>query len=418
MKKLQPSKDNTFCPYPFSELTLKEWIDGKLQRTSPCCMMFNSNNPGIKFPFLKNKTPEEIFNSKEFTKLRKHLLEGKKNKLCNVCWKLEENNQTSFRLFGSPMSLEEIEKPSLNTIDLTLSNICNLRCRMCDTSSSNRLAIDYDIMDKQGTREELYEITQSFGHVFPKRNAKDSVQFKWLLENTDKITTLKASGGEPFYDKSIIALLQKYIDNGDAKNTVLHFHTNATMIDDRIIDIIKHFKRNEHTFSIDGTDKVYEYIRHEADWKKLNDNIQKYLQLDNLGTLNLNMVVSAHNIHNVFDYIEWAENYGIFNIIFSEVYPATRGIHLSNLPKSLLKPIYEKLEQNTYIVPQKNIDQLKEFLLLSMNKKMDSNSQQQLYRETVILDKARNQSYRDFLHPSMVKYLDHLEKMYLTYKSK
>ena len=91
---------------------------------------------------------------------------------------------------------------------------------------------------------------------------------------------------------------------------------------------------------------------------------------------------------------------------------------MSNLPKSLLKPIYEKLEQNTYTVPQKNIDQLKEFLLLSMNKKMDSNSQQQLYRETVILDKARNQSYRDFLHPSMVKYLDHLEKMYLTYKSK
>ena len=130
------------------------------------------------------------------------------------------------------------------------------------------------------------------------------------------------------------------------------------------------------------------------------------------------MVVSAHNIHNVFDYIEWAESYGISSIIFSEVYPATRGIHLNNLPKSLLRPIYQKLDKNTYNVPQQHIDQLKEFLLVAMSTKMDPYKQQQLYRETVILDQARNQSYRDYLYPSIVKYLDHLEKMYLTYKSK
>jgi hypothetical protein len=38
--------------------------------------------------------------------------------------------------------------------------------------------------------------------------------------------------------------------------------------------------------------------------------------------------------------------------------------------------------------------------------------QKKLYRETVILDAARNQSYKDYLYPQMVNLLDKLKKLY------
>ena len=416
MKK-QPQKNNTFCYYPFHELTLKFWNGHKLTNTSPCCMMFNSHNEGLQIANMNKKTPDELFNSDVMRQLRKDALQGIRNPACDVCWKLEDNEQTSFRMFSAPVSDEVIANPNLDTLDITLSNVCNLRCRMCDVSNSNRLNIDFDKLEKQGTREEFAEITSNMAMKYDKLSANKSRQFKWLYKNTDKIKTLKASGGEPFYDKNLIRLLQQYIKTGNAANTTLHFHTNATMIDDRVIDIIKHFKKNEHTFSIDGTGKVYEYIRHEANWDVLNKNIKHYAALDNIDKIELNMVVTAHNLHNVPDYVAWAKSlYKDVTIVFSDVYPEKRGIQIRNLPKYLLEPVYKELQ--TIDLPKIQKSTLLEILEIAMSTPYDDYGAMKLYRETVILDQARNQSYRDFLYPQMVKYLNGIEQIYLTENKK
>lgn len=421
--KNQPNKDNTFCYYPFHEITLKMWEGEKLAATSPCCMMFNTYNEGLQIENMDLKTPEELFNSKEMQQLRKDALKGVRNPLCDICWKLEDNGQTSFRMYSLPqgrdsMPKKELKNPQLATIDITLSNVCNLRCRMCDVSNSNRLNIDFDILEAQGTRNEFANITGAMAHKYPRKEAAKSKQFEWLYENTHKIKTLKASGGEPFYDKHIIRLLEQYIKTGAAQDTTLHFHTNATMIDDRVIDIIKHFKKNFNTFSIDGTDKVYEYIRHEADWNILNKNVKNYAALDNVELIDLNMVVTAHNLHNVPDYVNWAKKLQKkINIVYSEVYPQHRGIHISSLPNKMLKDVHKKIsnidepeDRDQYL----GLDVLKEFVEKAMDvpENIKKGKQKKLYRETVILDAARNQSYKDYLYPQMVNLLDKLKKLY------
>lgn len=416
MKK-QPKKDNTFCFYPFHELTLKMWEGRKLTNTSPCCMMFNTYNNGLDIHKMNKKTPDELFHSPAMKQLRKDALRGVRNPACEVCWKLEDNGQTSFRMFSSSLphiiNQRDLKNPQLTTIDITLSNVCNLRCRMCDVSASNRLNKDFDVLEKQGTRNEFTEITGAMRKKYDKLSANTSKQYRWLLENTDKIKFLKASGGEPFYDKNLIQLLHQYIKTGNAADTVLHFHTNATMIDDRVIDIIKHFKYNYHTFSIDGTGKVYEYIRHEANWDILNENIKKYTELDNIEKVDLNMVVSAHNLHNVPDYVAWAKSlYKEVNIIFSDVYPEHRGIQISSLPSKMLEGIYTEIVNLD--LHEMESATLKEFIekAIETPKKIKKTRQKKLYRETVILDAARNQSYRDYLYPEMVEYLDKLKKLY------
>ena len=417
MKKA-PQKNNTFCHYPFQELTLKMWNnEGKLTQCSPCCMMMNESLQGVDVSILHKKTPQEIFQSKPWNKLRKDMLTNVRNPACKICWDLEDNGQTSFRLFSVPITNEEAKNPKLKTIDITLSNVCNLRCRMCDTTSSNQINKDFDILERQGTRNEMFQITASFAQKTKPKQQHKSKQFKWLMRNTDKITELKASGGEPFYDKHIRNLLRKYIKTGNAKNTKLHFHTNATMIDDRVLDIIKHFKMNRHTFSVDGTGNVYNYIRHQADFNVLENNIKNYLLLDNIEKLDFNMVVSAHNIHNVPDYIKWIKSFGKdFTVVFSDVYPKKRGIQISNLPKYLLEPVYEELQPID--LPEKQKSTLLEILEIAMSTPYDDYGAMKLYRETVILDQARNQSYRDFLYPQMVKYLNGVEQIYLTKNKK
>ena len=74
--------------------------------------------------------------------------------------------------------------------------------------------------------------------------------------------------------------------------------------------------------------------------------------------------------------------------------------------------MYEELQPID--LPEKQKSTLLEILEIAMSTPYDDYSAMKLYRETVILDQARNQSYRDFLYPQMVKYLNGVEQIYLT----
>ena len=98
------------------------------------------------------------------------------------------------------------------------------------------------------------------------------------MENTNKIKVLKASGGEPFYDNKVIQLLQHYVKTGSAKNTMLIFHTNATQFNEENVAMLNQFKRNKHTFSIDGVGKTYEYIRYPAAFSETEESVKRYIK--------------------------------------------------------------------------------------------------------------------------------------------
>jgi len=413
--KKQPEKDNTFCGYPFKEMTLKLWNEeGKLKSTSPCCMMLNFDHTGIPLYRLASHRPDWIFDSKPWKRLRKDALQGIRNPACKVCWDMEDRGQPSYRMFSPEVSVEELKNPKVRTIDLTLSNVCNLACRMCDVSSSNQLNKDYDKFVEQGTKEEIQNITSGFTHKYPRRNQHLSRQFRWLQKNTSEITTIRASGGEPFYDKHVMNLLNLYIQKGNAPSTSLEFHTNGTVIDDRVINVISKFKSNAHTFSVDGTGKTYEYIRHNADFQVLDNNIRKYLTLDNVEVLDFNYVISAHNLHNIVDWVKWIHSFDTeFRLAWSDVYPVYRGIHIGHLPTKILKPVYDEIEAQDWGWREQK-DSVLKFIKLAMDQPFTKEGAMKLYRETEIFDMSRNQSYKNFLYHPMVEYLTSVKQKYLT----
>lgn len=438
---LDPKKHNTFCHYPFKAMTFKKWsTDGRRPtNVTPCCMMMNPveqesgpdkhYNMGLVSNVIAGKNPLEIFNSPQYEKLRNDLTNGIKNEACSVCWKMEENGLQSFRqcsdLYGGTEGLFEF--------DITLSNLCNLACRMCNVGSSHQWGKDVDAMVKNGTHD-AFQIASDRAAPVEKGVIYDKESnevIDWLMNNTHQITMLKASGGEPFYDRRVVKVLEKYVKDGTAKNTILKFHTNATQFTPEIADMLNNFKEQGHTFSIDGTRKTYNYIRHHSDWGDLNDSLDCYLKrCKNIRHQYFNMVLSGINVLNAADYIEWicykCYNHGTpdWYIHFAEMFPYNRGTSLRNLPKELLEEALDRILDvlDIAFVSESNTIQAtirgkvyKKWYRFNINNianqiqnAIDNNvgDYKKFKAEVVLLDNVRNQSYRDYVDPLLTKHLD------------
>lgn len=410
---MKPEKTNTYCHYPFRQIAIKDYKEGELVGFWPCCMMGNafSNEQKIylskDIEKLNELTPQEMYDHQSMVQLRQNLTNGVKDPMCKICWDQEDRGLKSFREFSD----EDYgyTEDGLSTIDLTVSNVCNLRCRMCSPTASNQLMKDHQYFKENNLLDEVERVIGRWKPSTALASTK-SKQWDWLMANTDKIKVLKMSGGEPFYDDKVIKLLQRYIETGNAKNTTLNFHTNATLFTDDILDILKEFKLNKHVFSIDGSSKVYEYIRYPANFKDLENSILNYKsKLTNYDPiLNISCVLSACNVLNVSNFVNWARKIdNKVSVNFSEIYFFDRGTAIKHLPISLLQLAKERAESVLYN-SRNNVDEKIKNLIIQIDNAITNNDENKelLKAELELFDKSRNQSYRDFLNSELVEWLD------------
>ena len=399
----------TYCKYPFREIAIKEFDGNKLREFWPCCMMGNlpSDDPVLDIPDQHLLTPQEMFDHPRMEELRQNLLNNVRDSACKVCWDQEDRGLKSFREYSN--TDYGYEEEGLSVIDITASNICNLRCRMCTPTASHQLMADFQFFEKNGLLSEVERTTKRWVKSYAIEATK-SVQWDWMLDNTDKIKVIKASGGEPFYDNKVIQLLKKYVETGNAKNTTLMFHTNATQFNDELVDLINQFKKNKHTFSIDGVGKAYEYIRYPATFDQMNASVINYINnVTNYDkVLNFTMVVSAHNLLNIPEYIEWVRS--ITNgasIGFAEIYDIDRGIALKHLPVYILQEAKTRIAK--YVLNENNLEDGK---VVNLIKQIDNaiqhnkENRQLVVDESTLFDLSRNQDYKDFLDPLLVEWMN------------
>ena len=142
---IKPSKDNTFCYYPFYAMVFKLYDKHDLKAVAPCCMMHDTYDPEtnqynsiLPKEELTGLTPHQIFHHPKFEELRENLSNNIRDSRCLTCWNLEDKNITSHRLYTRWQFPEEF-RTDLKEIDISLSNKCNLACRMCNTGSSHQI---------------------------------------------------------------------------------------------------------------------------------------------------------------------------------------------------------------------------------------------------------------------------------------
>lgn len=410
---MKPEVNNTFCFYPFRQIALKDFQGSQLEMAWPCCMMGNKTSIGddsdkLKIPNINSMQPDEIFNHPRMQQLRTNLLDGIKDSACQICWEQESKGVKTFRFSSELHSTTiDLKNPTLTSIDITNSRECNLRCRMCSPVSSNQLMKDYKFFEEHSLLTKFYSANTGrwkSNNSLLKYSPTDSIQWDWLMNNTDKIKYIQVSGGEPFYDSKTIKLIDRYIETGAANDATLCFITNGTMFTPELMEKLNQFKANDHSISIDGYGLAYEYIRYPSTFSGLEKSLKTFLDLSTTNKkLLTSIVVSSLNVASLVDYVKWLREFAPGStIIFTEILPSERGTSLFRMPIYLLQQALDQLA--IFDNNDNEITNLRNLIAAAI--KNNREDKQKMLNEIEPFDLSRNQYFGDFLDPALVEWLE------------
>lgn len=231
-------------------------------------------------------------------------------------------------------------------LGLRFGNLCNQKCIMCSPEFSSLWYDDYESIYGQGT-------PVGFGgykkyNIVKDKHDKNTLDFtKWweqdiwwhrLEEIAPDLRHLYMTGGEPLIVPAMQEILDRLIDKDYAKNIVLRFDTNLSVINNKVIDKFKHFKRVDFCVSIDDVSERYELIRYPGKYNTVIDNIKK-LQDNGLNIHYLSCCVGLASIYSVVRVSELAEELGIetnFRIL-----EGPDWIDIRSLPRSAKQEIID-----------------------------------------------------------------------------
>lgn len=265
-------------------------------------------------------TIEEIWNSKHYQSLRERVWADEKLPECRICFDEEETfysawtkerkdelpskrrkeNQKWLHKPQSKLSRtvdDIVANPIIHYYDIRVSNLCNLKCRMCWPHFSSQIVKEQKDFKKQGLK--------TWYHNYDVIEWDTSLLWKSIDEKiVADIEEITFVGGEPTLHDEMYDLLERLIASGMSKNIRLKLTSNLTNVQQRLLDSFDHFKSVEINGSIDGVGAVNDYIRHPSDWATVEKNIDKLLQMFDV-RLNLTPVVQVYNIFHIHDLVKW-----------------------------------------------------------------------------------------------------------------
>ena len=266
--------------------------------------------------------PKDTFLSQRYNEARKEMIEGVKNPRCDACWKLEEKNVISLR---KSMNLERLEKYihlvekfvktgnldwNVPVLELKLSNICNLRCRMCSPKDSTPWIDDWKEVKHLYTRgdkvyyENIIQANNLENRKILDLFSKNKIFVDDIIENLDNVHELEFAGGEPLLDPLHFEIISK-IKNPE--NVILKYSTNLTHLEFKkgrnVLDVWKKYKGIKLTISIDGDERLNSIIRKNSDWNVLRENINlcKNSLKDKLLSIRGTTTISAMNVGHLLE---------------------------------------------------------------------------------------------------------------------
>ena len=292
----------TYCKAPFTHLSIK--TDGNIKS---CCRAL----PGSGFSNLRQESILDAWNNPYMEKLREDLLAGIQNPNCDPCWNNERDGVRSLREKYNDLNLGE-EKNKPVWLELKMSNLCNLRCRMCHVADSTAWATDFDKVRHLHYEDWLTKVIDKLpfqkGYKLDIYDDQFFEDFKTLAPD---IVRLSFAGGEPMYDEKHYILLEMLRPH--ASRIDLSYATNATIDSYKgynIFDLWKLFKSVQVSCSIDGYPELSEYIRTNSNIVDVERIINKMLIVPTISVTG-KMTLSAWNIFYVPETFEYFKSLGI-----------------------------------------------------------------------------------------------------------
>ena len=261
----------------------------------PCCIW---NGPTDK---TSNST--DYIQSEFMENLRGMFKNDIPHEQCNKCIYAESINGISIRKDGFDtanklkLTFAELDaNPKIvRSQDVGLSNVCNLKCRMCNQTKSTKWIADAVAMGDESA---------------------GLLESNWSLstEQVLSIERLRFPGGEPMLHQDIIVNeLTKLKDANRLHLLELHFTTNMTVeLTPELVNLITNTKYTYIMCSIDGVGSMNDYIRSDSDWETIVANMNTLASIrNNCSTLffGLTPVYNVFNAAQFEDLVIWGSQY-------------------------------------------------------------------------------------------------------------
>ena len=397
-----------------------------------CCHTFNApfkNKDGQLLLADKDSIDDALTADSRLNMIR-NFEKGIRHPACKVCWDAEDAGFQSKRQRDNTTfkNVPNINDDDIYFLELNLGNTCNLACRICHVSASSKWRKYHKINEPHMTDEEIDEYARDFSRAF----TDDSSVWEELLQLIPKVKQIDIYGGEPMLMKKQWELLKYCVDNGFAQNQHMSFNTNGTIISDEYVKILSSFKNCRIGFSIDGVGDRFHYLRYPGNWDQVNNNIKSWLiktshLSEDTMRFELACTVSVLNVMYIFEIVDYVieNNIKLFmSFVYNPVYLSIANIP-DNYKSIVIKTLedeynkrvekVESLKENNYIneyttqievyrQAKKVIDTLK------LPNKSDSEQWKELIRQTVELDKMRNENFAESFPEA--------EKIFNIYKDK
>ena len=343
--------------HPFTGLATRE--DGAI---CACC---RSHPIG----FIQKDTLENIWNNDTMQRIRRQVLNNERPPECEPCFSLEDQGVESLRMrhiagkipearinLYPNTQLQEIMPFEIPTMELKLNNLCNLKCRMChpmDSTAWNDWREVKDFYKAEGNI--MYDIVEE--HNLENKpfldKFQDSTEWWASLEKLlPHFRRVEFAGGEPLMDPQHYRILDMLAPYGD--QIEIKYATNLSTLGKNNRTIWEYwpkFKSVAVNVSIDGMEKSYEYVRGNASWAELINNIKQIQTIPNISRIVGAVTVQVSNVLILDKIIEYfLDDLGIIFHTHRVEYPKVLSAQV--LPRELqvlaitkLRAVEQRLEE-------------------------------------------------------------------------
>lgn len=336
-----PSK---FCIAPFKNLVVD--TDGSMK---PCCEYMTKGTAKVEHIV-------EWWNS-DMNELRDNMLSGTVMEGCNHCIAKENNTEyTSHRQMLNKKYEKHIDQSIDDfkqgkelvpqSIELRVSNYCNLKCIMCGEYASSSINQEYQTHKEQYNKIGLFMDNQKTVKWWDDERTISKLQP--ILENARSVSL---AGGEPLLVERLFQLLEQTKFKND---WLLTFTTSLYTKNTKFLNIIAKFKKVDIFVSIEGTGQHNDYVRHGSHWNVIEENVR---QLKKTSTrIFINHVLQHTSIFALPALIEFGTNNDIelkLHEVAYQSYPAPGVLTINSAHPSDIAKFKEWLDN--YSGPYKKL---------------------------------------------------------------
>jgi radical SAM protein with 4Fe4S-binding SPASM domain len=393
------NQSKTFCLAPWVSLYINP--SGNV---TPCCI-YDEN---YSFGNINSQSLNEIYNKPEVEIVKSNMIDGICINQCSNCYNSEKLNFESYRSrinkkYENIISIiEGDEKMNFHLWDVRITNLCNFKCRMCYHGLSSHWYSDAKKLGMEVSNSSIIELN----------NPNDFLN--QLEPHYEYVEEIYFAGGEPLMMQEHYDILDKLIELNKT-DVIIRYSTNFSNLkykNKHIFDYWKHFKNLELYISVDGVNKIGEYVRKGFKNEIFHNNVNEFLKSEiKPKAFGFAVTFGSLNYLHLFDivldffnnnYINMNEDKLIEKSIFFNPITEPAYYDCSYLPENYKSQFFKRLENFELELLQFNLnEQTINWIIQQLNFVYDFSKSNVFNKEKIeemikinnILDVSRNENF-------------------------